>query len=79
MHVFFSYGRWMSAAAMKAFEEDKSLKETILSDPKARAHLTEEEVENAMNPKNHLGLAVEIADRILSKYTKRQRKTLSLR
>ncbi len=54
-------------ASMKAFEEKRSLKETLLENPDIAAKLTPAEVDGITNPENYIGTAVEQVEEVLRK------------
>ena len=54
-------------ASMKAFEQDKSFKETLLDDPEIAKRLTPEEVDEITDPERYIGTAVEQVDEVLRK------------
>jgi len=45
--------------SMKAFDENKSLKQAILETPEARKHLSDKEIDEITNPEVYFGDAVE--------------------
>ncbi|WP_214399647.1 adenylosuccinate lyase [Methanocaldococcus lauensis] len=51
--------------AMKAYEEDRHLKEVLLEDEDVMKYLTKEEIEKLMDPKTYIGLAPEIVDNVI--------------
>ncbi len=48
--------------SMKAFDENKSLKQAILETPEARKHLSDKEIDEITNPEVYFGDAVEQVD-----------------
>jgi adenylosuccinate lyase len=54
-------------AAMKAFEQDKPFKETLLDNPEIAKRLTSAEVDEITNPENYIGTAVEQVNEVLRK------------
>ncbi len=62
--------------SIKAFEENKGLKEVLLESKEARAYLSDEDIERVTNPKNYIGTAIEQVKRILEeeKYIKKLRR-----
>jgi adenylosuccinate lyase len=54
-------------ASMKAFEEKKSLKETLFENSDVAARLTRAEVDEITNPENYIGTAVEQVEEVLRK------------
>jgi len=59
--------------SIKAFEENKGLKEVLLESKEARAYLSEEDIERVTNPKNYIGTAIEQVRRILEEEKKSSR------
>ncbi len=51
--------------AMKAYEEDRHLKEVLLEDKEVMKYLAKEEIEKLMDPKTYIGLAPEIVDNVI--------------
>ncbi|ADC66548.1 adenylosuccinate lyase [Ferroglobus placidus DSM 10642] len=51
--------------SMKAYEEDKHLKEVLLEDETIRRFFSEEEIEELIKPENYLGTALERIDRVV--------------
>ncbi|MBW2146350.1 MAG: adenylosuccinate lyase family protein [Deltaproteobacteria bacterium] len=60
--------------SMKAFDENKSLKEAILENEEARTHLTDAEIEEITNPEVYYGDAAEQVD-FIKAYVKERRKS----
>jgi len=58
--------------AIKSAAEDVSLKEVISKDPEVSKKLSEEEIEELLNPRNYLGTAIEQVERCIEE-TKRER------
>jgi len=54
-------------ASMKAFDQKKSLKESLLENPEIAAKLKPAEVDEITNPENYIGTAVEQVDEVLLK------------
>lgn len=54
-------------ASMKAFEQDKSFKETLLDDPEIAKKLTSAEVDEITDPERYIGTAIEQVDEVLRK------------
>ena len=63
--------------AIKSQAEKQSFKKILQEDKTARAHLSEREIDNALNPKNYLGTTVEQVE-IVVKKTRRERKARGL-
>ena len=59
--------------SIKAFEENKGLKEVLLESKEARAYLSDEDIERVTNPKNYIGTAIEQVRRILEEEKKSSR------
>jgi len=59
--------------SIKAFEENKGLKEVLLESKEVRAYLSEEDIERVTNPKNYIGTAIEQVRRILEEEKKSSR------
>ena len=59
--------------SIKAFKENKGLKEVLLESKEARAYLNEEDIERVTNPKNYVGTAIEQVRRILEEEKKSSR------
>ncbi len=55
-------------AAMKAVAEGLSFKDVLVKDEIVSQAMTEEELENALNPENYTGSAGKIVDNIIKKY-----------
>lgn len=55
------------AASMKAFEENKFLKDVLMEDPEIAERLTQKEVEEITSPENYIGTAVEQVEEVLRK------------
>ena len=51
--------------SMKAYEENRHLKDVLLEDEKIRELLSEEEVEELVKPENYLGTALERVERVV--------------
>lgn len=58
----------IEAAAHRALDERKSLRETLLEDAALREVLSEEEIDTALDPARYLGSAGEFVDRALKLY-----------
>lgn len=56
--------------SIKAFKENKGLKEVLLESKEARAYLSDEDIERVTNPKNYIGTAIEQVRRILEEERK---------
>jgi 3-carboxy-cis,cis-muconate cycloisomerase len=56
------------AAVKQVIGQGKELRQAILEDPQARQHLTEAEIEQALDPANYLGSANLFIDRALAAY-----------
>lgn len=56
--------------SIKAFEENKGLKEVLLESKEAKAYLSEEDIERVTNPRNYIGTAIEQVRRILEEERK---------
>jgi adenylosuccinate lyase len=54
-------------ASMKAFEQDKSFKDTLLDDPEIAKKLTPAEVDEITDPENYIGTAIEQVNEVLRK------------
>jgi adenylosuccinate lyase len=61
----------MRKVALRAVEQNKTLKETFLDENKKLKILTEEEVDEALNPENYLGASKEIIEKIVRKLERR--------
>jgi len=57
--------------AIKSQTENKHFKEILLEEEIIRKFLSEEEIEEALNPKNYLGTAIQQIERTIQK-TKRE-------
>ena len=57
--------------------EKQPFKTVLLEDKKVRRHLTEEEINKALNPRNYLGTAVKQVEQMVKK-TLKERKTRGL-
>ena len=57
----------MRNISIKALNQDKELKEVFLKENKKLRILTSKEVEDALNPKNYLGVSEKIIERVLRK------------
>ncbi len=53
--------------SIKAFKENKSLKEVLFDSKEARKYLSIEDIERITNPKNYIGTAIEQVQKILEK------------
>ncbi|MCD1293812.1 adenylosuccinate lyase [Methanocella sp. CWC-04] len=62
------------SASMKAFEENRFLKDVLMDDPEISEKLTEKEVEEITDPERYIGTAVEQVEEVLEKEGYRQRK-----
>ncbi|MCH8089339.1 MAG: adenylosuccinate lyase [Chloroflexi bacterium] len=52
-------------AAMKAFEEGRSLKEVLLETQEVTEHMSESEIDRLLDPTNYLGIAPRFVDKVL--------------
>jgi adenylosuccinate lyase len=57
----------MRKTALKAAEEEKTLKEIFIVENKKLKLLSEKEINYALNPENYLGVTNEIIDRVVKK------------
>lgn len=57
------------AACMAAHEQRRPLKETLLADTFVRSHLTPDELDALLDPKQYLGLSGTFVDRVLAHAT----------
>ena len=57
----------MRKISLRAVERDKTLKEVFLEENKKLKLLTPKEVDEALNPKNYLGVSVQIVERVVKK------------
>jgi adenylosuccinate lyase len=57
----------MRKIALKAVEEEKTLKEIFIIENKKLKLLSEKEINYALNPENYLGVTDEIIDRVVKK------------
>ena len=57
----------MRNISINALNQDKELKEVFLKENKKLRILTSKEVEDALNPKNYLGVSEKIIERVLKK------------
>jgi 3-carboxy-cis,cis-muconate cycloisomerase len=53
-------------ASRRTVEQDQSLQDVLLNDVKVREHLSAEEIAGLMDPKNYIGSAKELAQKVLS-------------
>jgi len=60
--------------AIKSVSEDVSFKEVLLKDSEVTKNLSEDEIEELLNPRNYLGTAVEQVERCIEK-TKKERRS----
>lgn len=60
--------------SMKAFEEDRPLKEVLLEDPEVKKYLSAKEIQELVNPETYIGTAPQQVDAVIS-YIKGKRKT----
>jgi 3-carboxy-cis,cis-muconate cycloisomerase len=58
----------VEAASHRALEDGESLREELLSEPRLREVLSEEEIDSALDPQGYLGSAGEFVDRALDLY-----------
>lgn len=61
--------------SMRAYEQSLSLKEALLSDPRAKQHLTAEEIDTLMKEEEYTGLAAYFVEKVLSATSKNTRKS----
>jgi adenylosuccinate lyase len=57
-------------ASMKAVSDDKYLLSVLLENPKVAKLLKKKELEDAMNPRNYLGVSDKIVDHVVKKLTR---------
>ena len=57
----------MRTTALKAAEENKSLKEVFIQENKKLKLLSDKEIESALDPINYLGATEKIIDRVVRK------------
>jgi 3-carboxy-cis,cis-muconate cycloisomerase len=53
-------------ASRRAVKKNQSLQDVLLNDAKVREHLSAEEIARLMDPKNYIGSAREMAEKVLS-------------
>jgi 3-carboxy-cis,cis-muconate cycloisomerase len=58
----------VQAAVKQVTEQGKELRQAVLEDRQARQHLTEAEIEQALDPANYLGSANLFINRALAAY-----------
>ena len=56
-------------------EEDRHLREVIKSDAEIAKHLSAKEIDRLFNPKEYLGVADELIDRVLQAHASRKPKS----
>ncbi|MFQ5873378.1 MAG: lyase family protein, partial [Dehalococcoidia bacterium] len=61
-------------SAMKAFEEGRPLKELLLESEEVGRHLTEDEIDQLIEPASYVGLAPRFVDQVLA-YSRKARRT----
>lgn len=76
MHLALKLGRMTAhnivyRCCMKAYEEEKAMKEVLLAEPEVAADFTEAEIDRMLDPHNYLGLAPQFADQVLAKYERK--------
>ena len=72
MHLAKTFGRMEAhemiyELAMRAIDEDRSLKELLLEDPKVAGKISGEELDEIMNPAHYIGLAEQFVDAVAGK------------
>lgn len=65
----------VQAAGKLAVEEHRHLREAIKADAEIAKHLTAKEIDRLFNPKEYLGVADELIDRVLQAYASRKPKS----
>ncbi|MFX0072292.1 MAG: adenylosuccinate lyase [Candidatus Hermodarchaeota archaeon] len=58
-------------AAIKARNEDNSLKDILIKNDKIKNKFSEQELENLLNPHNYIGKAIELAQRLIDRLKKK--------
>jgi adenylosuccinate lyase len=58
---------YMRKISIKAFQQDKSLKEVFITENKKLKLLTYEEINDALDPNNYIGVTEKIIDRVVKK------------
>ena len=66
----------MRTLTIKSESEGQPFKETLLKNDTVRKMLSEKEINEALDPRNYLGTAIEQVDSVLQK-TRQERKTRS--
>lgn len=61
-------------ASMRAFEENKSLEESLLSDQEIMGQMSKEELLSLIQPENYLGQCVSFVERVTEKWENKQDK-----
>lgn len=57
----------VSVVANRARDEGQPFRNELLSDPTIRKHLSEEQIDNCLDPRSYLGTAEDMIDAVLSK------------
>ncbi len=63
--------------AFKAYAENREFKDVLKESGEVRAYLSEEEIENALNPANYIGTAVEQVRRVIEKAREERKSGIS--
>jgi 3-carboxy-cis,cis-muconate cycloisomerase len=62
----------VSAAARRATEGGRAFRDELLEDPAIREHLSDEEIDRALDPAAYLGAAGQFVDRALGRHRERR-------